>query len=260
MKNQKYLKSCAERIALKVLKTKKNKKFFQKPFKHLIVDNLIDENFAIKCMKDFPSIKKKIFWEKSNIKSIEIKYRSIWNSEFDIPENVASLVRILNSSIFLKALSKVFSIPKIMPDPYFTGGGLNITERGGLLDVHVDGNYHDASGLNRRLNILIYFNPGWKKSWGGEFGIYSNNGKKCMKKIEPLFNRMIAFDTHDYSFHGLPNPINFPKNKLRKSLILYYYTKEKRPQKQTKISKPHSALWLKKNFLDKKGKVVRSYS
>ena len=50
-----------------------------------------------------------------------------------------------------------------MPDPYFTGGGLNITERGGLLDVHVDGNYHDASGLNRRLNILIYFNPGWKK-------------------------------------------------------------------------------------------------
>ena len=96
---------------------------------------------------------------------------------------MASLVRILNSSIFLKALSKVFSIPKIMPDPYFTGGGLNITERGGLLDVHVDGNYHDASGLNRRLNILIYFNPGWKKSWGGEFGIYSNNGKKCLKKL-----------------------------------------------------------------------------
>ena len=128
------------------------------------------------------------------------------------------------------------------------------------MDVHVDGNYHDASGLNRRLNILIYFNPGWKKSWGGEFGIYSDNGKKCIKKIEPLFNRMIAFDTHDYSFHGLPNPINFPKNKSRKSLILYYYTREKRPKKQTKISKPHSALWLKKNFLDKKGKVVRKYS
>ena len=35
--------------------------------------------------------------------------------------------------------------------------------------------------------------PGWK-SWGGEFGIYSNNGKKT-SKIEPLFNRMIAFDT-----------------------------------------------------------------
>ena len=71
-------------------------------------------------------------------------------------------------------------------------------------------------------------------------------GKKCVKKIEPLFNRMIAFDTHDYSYHGLPNPINFPKSKLRKSLILYYYTSEKRPKNQIKVSKPHSALWLKK--------------
>ena len=115
----------------KTLRQQKNKKFFRKPFKHLIIDNLIDESFAKKCIKDFPSIKKKNFWEKSNIKSIEIKYRSIWNSEFDIPENMVSLVRILNSSIFLRALSKVFSIPKIMPDPYFTGGGLNITEREG---------------------------------------------------------------------------------------------------------------------------------
>ena len=146
-----------------------------------------------------------------------------------------------------------------MPDPYFTGGGLNVTEKGGLLDVHVDGNYHDASSLNRRVNVIVYFNKGYKKSWGGEFGIYSNNGKKCLKKVEPIFNRLIAFDTHDYSFHGLPNPLNFPKKKTRKSLILYYYTQAKRPKNQTKVSKPHSALWLKKNLLDKNGNVVRKY-
>lgn len=259
MNDQKYLKLIAKQIAQKILKTKQKKNFFRKPFRHLIVDNLINEKFAKKCMNDFPSLKDKKKWEKSNIKSIEVKYRSVWDSEFDIPKIILQLVRILNSSILLNALSKVFSIPKLMPDPYYTGGGLNVTEKGGLLDVHIDGNYHDASGLNRRLNILIYFNPGWKKSWGGEFGIYSKNGKKCVKKIEPLFNRLIAFDTHDYSYHGLPNPINFPKNKLRKSLILYYYTKDKRPKNQTKISKPHSALWFKKNFLDKKGKVVRKY-
>ena len=168
------------------------------------------KNFAKKCMRDFPSIKK--FWEKSNIKSIEIKYRSIWNSELDIPENMVCLVRILNLH-FSQSFVKSFQFLKIMPDPYFTGGGLNITERGGLLDVHVDGNYHDASGLNRRLNILIYFNPGWKKSWGGEFEFILITEKNASKRFEPLFNRMIAFDTHDYSFHGLPNPINFPKIK-----------------------------------------------
>ena len=54
-------------------------------------------------------------------------------------------------------------IKKIIPDPYFTGGGLNVTTKGGLLDVHVDGNYHDATGLNRRLNAILYLNPNYKK-------------------------------------------------------------------------------------------------
>lgn len=258
MFSQNYLKNCSKKLSLKILNTKHKINFFKKPYKFLFLDNAIDNRLAESCLKNFPKLNKKD-WEKSNIKSIEIKYRSKWASEFDIPSSLVDLVRILNSSIILKTLSKKFSIPKLMPDPYFTGGGLNVTERGGLLDVHVDGNYHDASSLNRRINILFYFNKGWKSEWGGEFGIYSNNGKKVFKKIPPIFNRLVAFDTHDFSFHGLPNPINFPKKKSRKSLILYYYTKDKRPKNQTKISKPHSALWVKKKFLDKKGKVVRNY-
>ena len=59
MKNQKYLKTCATNIASKLLKTRKNKKFFSKPFKHLFIDNFIEENFAKQCMRDFPNIKKK---------------------------------------------------------------------------------------------------------------------------------------------------------------------------------------------------------
>ncbi len=259
MLTQKYLKSSALKLSSKILNCKKNKNFFFNPYKHIIIDNAIDNNFANLCLRNFPELNKKQQWKKYDQKPIEIKYRSKWDSEFDIPETIAGLVRILNSSIILKSLSKKFFIPKLMPDPYFTGGGLNITKRGGLLDVHVDGNYHDASSLNRRINVIIYFNKGWKNSWGGEFGIYSRNGKNCIKKISPIFNRLIAFDTHDYSFHGLPNPLNFPRKKNRKSLILYYYTKDKKPQHQTKISKPHSALWVKKKFLDKNGKVYRKY-
>ncbi len=258
MFSQKYLKKISEKISKRIINTKLKKNYFEKPYKHLFLDNVLEDRFAENCLKNFPKLDKKN-WEKSNIKSIETKFRSKWTSEFDVPKGLIDLVRVLNSSIILKALSKKFSIPKLMPDPYFTGGGLNITEKGGLLDVHVDGNYHDASSLNRRINILFYFNKGWKSHWGGEFGIYSRNGRNVVKKIPPIFNRLVAFDTHDYSFHGLPNPVNFPKKQPRKSLILYYYTKEKRPKHQTKVSKPHSALWVKKNFLDKKGKVVRNY-
>ena len=64
---------------------------------------------------------------------------------------------------------------------------------GGLqLDVHVDGNYHDATGLNRRINALLYLNPEWEESWGGEFGIYNNDGSVQLKKIAPIFNRLVV--------------------------------------------------------------------
>jgi Rps23 Pro-64 3,4-dihydroxylase Tpa1-like proline 4-hydroxylase len=259
MDKQNILKKYANNIAKKIILSKTNHQYFMRPFKHLIVNNILEKNFAKNCKNSFPDLKDKI-WEKSNLEKIEIKFRSTWKSEFDIPPNLISLVRILNSSIILRALSIKFKIPKLIPDPYFSGGGLNVTEKGGLLDVHVDGNYHDASGLNRRINILIYFNLGWKKNWGGEFGLYSKNGKKCLKKISPIFNRLIAFDTHDYSMHGLPNPINFPKNNPRKSLILYYYTKNQRPKSLSRTNKPHSALWLKKKIKDKRGKLLRNYS
>ena len=71
---------------------------------------------------------------------------------------------------------------------------------------------------------------------------------------------MVVFNTHDFSYHGLPNKVKFKKNP-RKSLILYYYTKEKIlcQKNLQKFSKPHSALWIKKNNKDKKGKLTRSF-
>lgn len=166
----------------------------------------------------------------------------------------------MNSSIFLQAMSSILGIKKIIPDPYFTGGGLNVTKRGGLLDVHVDGNYHDATGLNRRLNALYYINPGWQEDWGGEFGIYDSTGNICLKKVAPLYNRLVIFDSHDKSFHGLPDPVNFPENQPRRSILLYYYTKENRLNEQITVSEPHSALWKKRNFLDKRGNKTREFS
>jgi hypothetical protein len=67
----------------------------------------------------------------------------------------------------------------------------------------------------------------------------------------------VVFDTHDYSYHGLPDPINFPKDNNRKSIILYYYTKAQRPKNQIITKDPHSALWVKKGIKDKRGSFTR---
>ena len=107
------------------------------------------------------------------------------------------------------------------------------------------------------MNALLYFNPQWQDSWGGYFGIYNNDGSKLIKKVAPIFNRLVVFDSHDYSYHGLPDKLNFPEGESRKSIILYYYTKNPRPKNQITIENPHSALWVKKGLKDKKGNSSR---
>jgi len=154
-KLKKIARDCAEKII--------DGEFYQEPYKHLVVDNFLPDDLAKKCLESFPKLSDSI-WEHENDKGIEVKSRTTWKSEFDIPDNIVDSVRILNSSLVLNAFSEVFEIQKIIPDSYFSGGGLNITQKGGMLDVHVDGNYHDATGLNRRMNALIYLNPGWEES------------------------------------------------------------------------------------------------
>jgi len=256
--NQEDLKNLATLSVAKVISEDSN--FSELPFKHLYCDNFFSTEFANALLDSFPKLDNSDLWDSSNDPEIEVKMRSKWQSEFDIPDTIIDAIRVLNSSLFLKSVSEKFDIPKLMPDPYFTGGGLNVTVSGGLLDVHVDGNYHDASGLNRRINAILYLNPGWQEGWGGEFGLYDETGDKLIKKIAPIHNRLVIFDTNDKSFHGLPDPLNFPEGHARRSIILYYYTKDERPSDQVTIEQPHSALWKKKGGLDKRGNKTRDFS
>ena len=259
MVSQLELKKLALRCKRLIINSNiKKRSYYKKPFKHLIIDDFLDIKYANACLKNFPKNNSEQ-WEHSNVEDIEIKSRTKWKSEFDIPEKIIDVVRLLNSSIILNSISSVLEIPKLMPDPYFTGGGLNNSLYGGKLDIHIDGNYHDASGMNRRVNAILYLNKNWHSEWGGEFGVYANNGNKLVRKIIPKFNRLVIFDTHDKSFHGIVNPVSCPKTQSRKSLILYYYTVAKRDKNQIYVDKPHSALWKKKLFKDKNGKLKRKF-
>ena len=257
--NQSDLKKIAENCSEKIKMAVNGTSFFEEPFKHVVIDNFFPEDFAKNLLDKFPNINSPI-WERTNDTDIEVKLRTMWKSDFDIPDGMFEAIRVFNSSLFLNSMSELFGIQKIMPDPYFSGGGLNVTVSGGLLDVHVDGNYHDASGLNRRLNAILYLNPEWQEGWGGEFGLYDSTGDNFIYKVDRLYNRLVNFDTNDFSYHGLPDPLNFPEDKVRKSIILYYYTKESRPSSQIAVEAPHSALWKKRGLLDKRGNQTRDFN
>jgi Rps23 Pro-64 3,4-dihydroxylase Tpa1-like proline 4-hydroxylase len=187
-------------------------------------------------------------WDRSVVEGIQVKLRSNWQSEDDISPNTADVVHFFNSGSFMKCLSAITGVEKLISDPYFTGGGRNCILPGGVLDIHADGNWHDEMGVHRRLNAILYLNENWDENWGGHFELWDKELSGCVKSISPLANRLLIFETHDFTYHGHPNPLGCPEGNSRKSLIFYYYTAEPRPSEQILNAEPHRALWRKKSL------------
>ena len=104
MFNQNKLKIYSEHSNKKIQDSRKNNNYFTKPYKHLVIDNFFDQKLINQSLKNFPNASDES-WEFTNDKDIEIKYRSKWTSEFDIPEGIIDVVRILNGAEFLSSIS-----------------------------------------------------------------------------------------------------------------------------------------------------------
>lgn len=227
------------------------------PFPYITVDGSFDPKTVEEIHGLFYSLPDS-YWQKNNDHGIEVKWRSDWKSEYDIPEPAREIVRFFNSGPFLRALSSLTGISNLIPDPYYTGGGFNLIRNGGHLDVHVDGNWHDMMQVHRRLNLILYLNQGWRADWRGALNFYDQTAQHVVTSVQPIGNRLVIFETTDFSYHGHPEPVQCPEEEGRSSIILYYYTSSPRPTHQIAESKPHSALWRSKEWTDKKGNRSRN--
>lgn len=142
------------------------------------------------------------------------------------------LLAELNGSAFLDFLERLTGIDGLVPDPHFEGGGLHQIERGGHLKVHADFNRHPRTGLERRLNVLLYLNRGWKEEYGGAFELWDRDMRRAEARVLPVFNRCVVFSTTSTSFHGHPEPLTCPPGETRKSIALYYYSRERPPEER----------------------------
>jgi Rps23 Pro-64 3,4-dihydroxylase Tpa1-like proline 4-hydroxylase len=138
-------------------------------------------------------------------------------------------VRRLNDAIaspeFLADLEHITGIRSILADEQLVGGGMHLTGSGGRLDVHVDFNLIEERQLHRRLNILLYLNPTWDDSWGGQIELWDKDVKRCHRSSVPILNRCLIFETSDISYHGVARVIG-PPDVVRRSFAAYYYTRE----------------------------------
>jgi len=192
------------------------------PFPNIVFDNFFNEDILNKVAEDFPDLSKKkdiIVYNTQDEKKLAAK------GESNFTEGTKLLAHYLNSEPFLEFLQDLTGIKeKLIPDPYFNGGGYHEIKPGGLLKVHADFNKHVDTMLDRRLNLLVYLNKDWEESYGGHFELWDKDMTKSCKKVLPIFNRVAIFSTTDFSYHGHPDPLTCPPDRSRKSLALYYYS------------------------------------
>jgi Rps23 Pro-64 3,4-dihydroxylase Tpa1-like proline 4-hydroxylase len=114
------------------------------------------------------------------------------------------------------------------------GGGVHKINRGGKLSIHIDYNNHPTTKQRRKLNLLIYLNKDWDKSWGSNLELWNKELTEKVIEVEPIFNRAVIF-TIDDAPHGHPYPLNCPENISRYSLALYYFVDEEPEKKHSVI-------------------------
>jgi hypothetical protein len=190
------------------------------PYPHIVLDDFFDEWVLEAVLAEFPNPQDK-HWILHDMPE-EIKLQS--KHEQHIPRFTRQLLYALNSATFLEFLEALTGINNLVGDPHFEGGGLHQIVRGGKLAIHADFNKHSRFNLDRRLNLLIYLNKGWKEEYGGDFELWDRNMMTRVKKVAPDFNRVVIFTTSRFSYHGHPDALSCPPEMTRKSLALYYYS------------------------------------
>jgi len=200
------------------------------PFPHMITDHFLKEDTLRKGLAEFPA-----FGSKDWIHYVHFNERKYGKTDRQsFSPTLGAIVDELNSPLFVRFLTDLTGIQGLFADESLEGGGLHQTGRGGYLNIHADFTVHPHHRKwRRRVNLLVYLNPHWSDSYGGHLELWSQDMKSRVHKVLPTFNRAVIFNTEHDSFHGHPEPLQCPDTASRKSIALYYFTKETSPMIQS---------------------------
>lgn len=141
-----------------------------------------------------------------------------------------ALLETLESPAFADLLTAVTGIEDLQPDPSHVYAGVHETSRGGFTLIHRDFRRHPVTELRHRVNVLLYLNKRWEQDWGGGLELWPSDMNAVGRRIPPVGNTLVFWETHDQTLHGLPEPVACPEGMSRLSLASYWYTEARRAE------------------------------
>jgi Rps23 Pro-64 3,4-dihydroxylase Tpa1-like proline 4-hydroxylase len=164
---------------------------------------------------------------------LDVQDYYVYNNVFEKKKAVKSIkptakkvIDALYEQEFIEKIEVLSGISGLEPDPFLHGAGMHVYEDGSFLMKHLDYSIHPKSGKERRLNAILYLSD-WDDSYGGALQFYKHRYDKEPLKIYPKRNRLVIFETNDFSIHGVEK-ISCPSNVYRKTVTCFYLS-EPRP-------------------------------
>ena len=193
------------------------------PYPHIVLDDVFPDDVLERLVEEHVGIPDATWTSYLHLN--ERKYAN--NRRDSWGPTLRAVAEALYEQPFLGFLEGLTGFEGLVTDPAMDGSGLHRSVRGGFLNVHSDFTaHHTDPSLRRRVNLLLFLNPGWDPAWGGSLELWSKDMQRCVTSIEPKANRIVVFSTDEHAFHGHPDRLACPPEVARRSLALYYFRRE----------------------------------
>lgn len=178
-----------------------------KPFRYWLIDDVIPESTRTRILNDIPP-EEWTGWVRYH-NELEKK----WTTQLK-----DSLAHELNSWTWLAFLENLTGIPDLLSDQSQYGAGLHMSAPGDLLGCHLDFSIQPETGLERRLNLIVYLND----CQGGQTQLYDSDARNVVGEVEPKSGRILVWECSEVSYHGTAQVMG---DSPRYTAAFYYYTK-----------------------------------